>query len=123
MSANRRGGGFPLNPSIPAVFTFRLLLPHTLRHPYLPSPPTASLQVARLLDSMDADGNSCVDSMEFIAASMRGLVRHVAEGDDQRRLRDAFERFDRQDRGFVTREDLKVATMRMGLCHMSMPAA
>lgn len=70
---------------------------------------------------MDADGNNCVDSMEFIAASMRGLVRHVAEGDDHRKLRDAFERFDRQDRGFVTREDLKVATMRMGLCHVFMP--
>lgn len=65
-------------------------------------------QVAKLLESMDMDGNSCVDQMEFIAAAMRGLVRHVAEGDDQRRLRDAFQRFDRQDRGFVTREDLQV---------------
>ncbi|KAF6168112.1 hypothetical protein GIB67_011497 [Kingdonia uniflora] len=61
-------------------------------------------EVKQLMDAADVDGNGTLDYLEFITATMH---RHRLERDDH--LYKAFQYFDKDNSGFITRDELRTA--------------
>ncbi|KAK6946908.1 EF-hand domain [Dillenia turbinata] len=70
----------------------------------------AETEVQKLLEAVDVDGNGAVDYIEFITATMH---HHRLERDEA--LYKAFEYFDKDNSGFITRDELETVTRQYGM--------
>jgi len=61
-------------------------------------------EVKQLMEAADVDGNGSIDYVEFITATMH---RHKLERDEH--LFKAFQYFDKDNSGFITRDELESA--------------
>lgn len=67
-------------------------------------------EVKQLMDAADVDGNGTIDYIEFITATMH---RHKLERDEH--LYKAFQYFDQDNSGFITRDELESAMKEYGM--------
>lgn len=67
-------------------------------------------EVKQLMDAADVDGNGTIDYIEFITATMH---RHKLERDEH--LYKAFQYFDKDGSGFITRDELESAMKEYGM--------
>ncbi|MED6209122.1 Calcium-dependent protein kinase 33 [Stylosanthes scabra] len=67
-------------------------------------------EVRQLMDAADVDGNGSIDYIEFITATMH---RHRLERDEH--LYKAFQYFDKDNSGFITRDELESAMKEYGM--------
>ncbi|XP_062088475.1 calcium-dependent protein kinase 21-like [Humulus lupulus] len=67
-------------------------------------------EVKQLMDAADVDGNGTIDYIEFISATMH---RHRLERDEQ--LYKVFQYFDKDNSGFITRDELETAMKEHGI--------
>ncbi|XP_073225168.1 calcium-dependent protein kinase 2-like [Cicer arietinum] len=67
-------------------------------------------EVKQLMEAADVDGNGTIDCIEFITATMH---RHKLERDDH--LYKAFQYFDKDNSGFITRDELETAMKEYGM--------
>ncbi|XP_077243637.1 calcium-dependent protein kinase 2-like [Tasmannia lanceolata] len=67
-------------------------------------------EVKQLMDAADVDGSGAIDYMEFITATMH---RHKLERDEH--LYKAFQHFDKDSSGFITRDELEHAMKKYGM--------
>ncbi|XP_027343482.1 calcium-dependent protein kinase 2-like isoform X2 [Abrus precatorius] len=67
-------------------------------------------EVKQLMEAADVDGNGSIDYIEFITATMH---RHKLERDDQ--LFKAFQYFDKDNSGYITRDELETAMNEYGM--------
>nr|CAD1819153.1 unnamed protein product [Ananas comosus var. bracteatus] len=67
-------------------------------------------EVKQLMDAADVDGNGSIDYIEFITATMH---RHKLERDEH--LYKAFQYFDKDNSGFITRDELESALTEHGM--------
>ncbi|PIA57901.1 hypothetical protein AQUCO_00500072v1 [Aquilegia coerulea] len=67
-------------------------------------------EVKQLMDAADVDGNGTIDYIEFITATMH---RHRLERDEH--LYKAFQYFDKDKSGFITRDELETAMKDHGM--------
>ncbi|XP_042433256.1 calcium-dependent protein kinase 2-like isoform X1 [Zingiber officinale] len=67
-------------------------------------------EVKQLMDAADVDGNGSIDYIEFITATMH---RHKLERDEH--LYRAFQYFDKDSSGFITRDELESAMQEHGM--------
>ncbi|KAF9589018.1 hypothetical protein IFM89_018257 [Coptis chinensis] len=67
-------------------------------------------EVKQLMDAADVDGNGTIDYIEFITATMH---RHRLERDEH--LYTAFQYFDKDNSGFITRDELETAMKDHGM--------
>ncbi|XP_021906163.1 calcium-dependent protein kinase 33 [Carica papaya] len=67
-------------------------------------------EVKQLMEAADVDGNGTIDYIEFITATMH---RHRLERDEH--LHQAFQHFDKDNSGFITRDELEAAMKEYGM--------
>ncbi|KAL3627491.1 Calcium-dependent protein kinase 15 [Castilleja foliolosa] len=67
-------------------------------------------EVKQLMDAADVDGNGTIDYVEFITATMH---RHKLERDEN--LFSAFQFFDKDSSGYITRDELETAMKDYGM--------
>ncbi|XP_039139723.1 calcium-dependent protein kinase 2-like isoform X2 [Dioscorea cayenensis subsp. rotundata] len=67
-------------------------------------------EVKQLMEAADVDGNGTIDYIEFITATMH---RHKLERDDH--LYKAFQYFDKDSSGYITRDELESAMEKYGM--------
>ncbi|CAJ2639765.1 unnamed protein product [Trifolium pratense] len=67
-------------------------------------------EVKQLMEAADVDGNGTIDCIEFMTATMH---RHKLERDDH--LYKAFQYFDKDSSGFITRDELETAMKEYGM--------
>ncbi|KAK4439338.1 Calcium-dependent protein kinase [Sesamum alatum] len=67
-------------------------------------------EVKQLMEAADVDGNGTIDYIEFITATMH---RHKLERDEH--LFKAFQFFDKDSSGYITRDELETAMMEYGM--------
>ncbi|KAK6934456.1 Protein kinase domain [Dillenia turbinata] len=67
-------------------------------------------EVQQLMEAADVDGNGTIDYIEFITATMH---RHRLERDEN--LYKAFQYFDKDNSGFITRDELETAMRQHGI--------
>ncbi|XP_077243636.1 calcium-dependent protein kinase 2-like [Tasmannia lanceolata] len=67
-------------------------------------------EVKQLMDAADVDGSGAINYMEFITATMH---RHKLERDEH--LYKAFQHFDKDSSGFITRDELEHAMKKYGM--------
>ncbi|CAI8586872.1 unnamed protein product [Vicia faba] len=67
-------------------------------------------EVLQLMEAADVDGNGTIDYIEFITATMH---RHRLERDEH--LYKAFQHFDKDNSGFITRDELETAMKEYGM--------
>ncbi|CAN0915636.1 Calcium-dependent protein kinase 9 [Linum grandiflorum] len=67
-------------------------------------------EVKQLMDAADVDGNGTIDYIEFITATMH---RHRLERDEH--LFKAFQYFDKDSSGFITKDELEMAMKEHGI--------
>ncbi|XP_028760333.1 calcium-dependent protein kinase 33 isoform X1 [Neltuma alba] len=67
-------------------------------------------EVKQLMEAADVDGNGTIDYIEFITATMH---RHRLERDEH--LYKAFQYFDKDHSGFITRDELETAMKEYGM--------
>ncbi|CAM8986963.1 unnamed protein product [Rhodiola kirilowii] len=67
-------------------------------------------EVKQLMEAADVDGNGSIDYIEFITATMH---RHELERDEH--LYTAFQHFDKDGSGFITRDELEIAMQDYGI--------
>ncbi|WJX96879.1 Calcium-dependent protein kinase 15 [Trifolium repens] len=67
-------------------------------------------EVKQLMEAADVDGNGSIDYLEFISATMH---RHRLERDEH--LYKAFQYFDKDNSGHITREELETAMTKHGM--------
>lgn len=67
-------------------------------------------EVRQLMDAADVDGNGTIDYIEFITATMH---RHRLEREEN--LYKAFQYFDKDSSGFITRDELETAMQEHGV--------
>lgn len=67
-------------------------------------------EVKQLMEAADVDGNGTIDYIEFITATMH---RHKLERDEH--LYKAFQYFDKDNSGFITRDELEAAMKEYGM--------
>ncbi|XP_008806408.2 calcium-dependent protein kinase 2 [Phoenix dactylifera] len=67
-------------------------------------------EVKQLMDAADVDGNGTIDYIEFITATMH---RHRLERDEH--IYKAFQYFDKDSSGFITRDELESAMEEHGI--------
>ncbi|KAG5614052.1 hypothetical protein H5410_013876 [Solanum commersonii] len=67
-------------------------------------------EVKQLMEAADVDGNGTIDYIEFITATMH---RHRLERDEH--LFKAFQHFDKDHSGFITRDELENAMKEYGM--------
>ncbi|WOL04930.1 calcium-dependent protein kinase 2 [Canna indica] len=67
-------------------------------------------EIKQLMDAADVDGNGSIDYIEFITATMH---RHRLERDEH--LHSAFQYFDKDNSGFITRDELETAMIEHGM--------
>lgn len=70
----------------------------------------SEVEVKQLMDAADVDGNGTIDYIEFITATMH---RHRLERDEH--LFKAFQYFDKDNSGFITRDELEIAMKEHGM--------
>ncbi|KAI3466250.1 hypothetical protein Pfo_022913 [Paulownia fortunei] len=66
-------------------------------------------EVRQLMDAADVDGNGTIDYIEFITATMH---RHRLEREEN--LYKAFQYFDKDSSGFITRDEIETAMQKYG---------
>ncbi|XWS27836.1 hypothetical protein CRYUN_Cryun25bG0014100 [Craigia yunnanensis] len=67
-------------------------------------------EVKQLMEAADVDGNGTIDYIEFITATMH---RHRLERDEH--LYKAFQHFDKDNSGYITRDELEAAMKEYGM--------
>ncbi|KAK9270981.1 hypothetical protein L1049_026569 [Liquidambar formosana] len=67
-------------------------------------------EIKQLMDAADVDSSGSIEYIEFITATMH---RHRLEKEEN--LRKAFRYFDKDDNGFITREELRQAMTKYGM--------
>nr|GMD14618.1 calcium-dependent protein kinase 17-like [Ipomoea batatas] len=67
-------------------------------------------EVKQLMEAADADGNGLIDYEEFITATM-----HLNKLDREEHLYKAFQYFDKDNSGFITRDELEQALRDFGM--------
>ncbi|KAL6553204.1 Calcium-dependent protein kinase 15 [Orobanche gracilis] len=67
-------------------------------------------EVKQLMEAADVDGNGTIDYIEFITATMH---RHKLERDEH--LFNAFQFFDKDSSGYITRDELETAMKEYGM--------
>ncbi|KAL9325489.1 hypothetical protein ACSQ67_006134 [Phaseolus vulgaris] len=67
-------------------------------------------EVKQLMEAADVDGNGSIDYLEFISATMH---RHRLERDEH--LYKAFQYFDKDNSGYITRDELETAMTQHGM--------
>ncbi|KAJ7967687.1 Calcium-dependent protein kinase [Quillaja saponaria] len=67
-------------------------------------------EVKQLMEAADVDGNGTIDYIEFISATMH---RHRLEKDEH--LYKAFQYFDKDNSGYITRDELQTALRQYGM--------
>ncbi|KAJ7946284.1 Calcium-dependent protein kinase [Quillaja saponaria] len=67
-------------------------------------------EVKQLMEAADVDGNGTIDYIEFISATMH---RHRLEKDEH--LYKAFQYFDKDKSGYITRDELETAMTQYGM--------
>ncbi|KAL6999294.1 Calcium-dependent protein kinase 19 [Sarracenia purpurea var. burkii] len=67
-------------------------------------------EVKQLMEAADVNGNGTIDYIEFISATMH---RHKLERDEH--IYKAFQYFDRDNSGFITRDELETAMKDYGM--------
>ncbi|KAL0407266.1 UNVERIFIED_CONTAM: Calcium-dependent protein kinase [Sesamum latifolium] len=67
-------------------------------------------EVKQLMEAADVDGNGTIDYIEFITATMH---RHKLERDEH--LYSAFQYFDKDSSGYITRDELETAMKEYGM--------
>ncbi|THU73429.1 hypothetical protein C4D60_Mb04t22760 [Musa balbisiana] len=67
-------------------------------------------EIKQLMDAADVDKNGTIDYIEFITATMH---RHKLEKEEH--LLKAFEHFDKDHSGYITRDELKLAMSQYGM--------
>ncbi|CAI9773435.1 unnamed protein product [Fraxinus pennsylvanica] len=67
-------------------------------------------EVKQLMEAADVDGNGTIDYIEFITATMH---RHRLEREEN--LNKAFQYFDKDNSGFITRDELETAMKEYGM--------
>ncbi|KAF7840628.1 calcium-dependent protein kinase 2-like [Senna tora] len=67
-------------------------------------------EVKQLMEAADVDGNGSIDYIEFISATMH---RHRLERDEH--LFKAFQYFDKDNSGYITRDELETAMTQHGM--------
>ncbi|KAA8537485.1 hypothetical protein F0562_027093 [Nyssa sinensis] len=67
-------------------------------------------EIKQLMDAADVDKNGTIDYIEFITVTMH---RHKLEKEEN--LFKAFQYFDRDDSGFITRDELRLAMSKYGM--------
>ncbi|KAK7363739.1 hypothetical protein VNO77_05893 [Canavalia gladiata] len=67
-------------------------------------------EVKQLMEAADVDGNGSIDYIEFISATMH---RHRLERDEH--LYKAFKYFDKDNSGYITRDELETAMTQHGM--------
>uniref|UniRef100_A0A5B7A1Y0 non-specific serine/threonine protein kinase n=1 Tax=Davidia involucrata TaxID=16924 RepID=A0A5B7A1Y0_DAVIN len=67
-------------------------------------------EVKQLMEAADVDGNGAIDYIEFITATMH---RHKLEREEH--LYKAFQYFDKDNSGFITRDELETAMKEYGM--------
>ncbi|KAL2523702.1 Calcium-dependent protein kinase 9 [Abeliophyllum distichum] len=67
-------------------------------------------EVKQLMEAADVDGNGTIDHIEFITATMH---RHRLEREEN--LYKAFQYFDKDNSGFITRDELETAMKEYGM--------
>ncbi|KAK8626470.1 hypothetical protein V6N13_134113 [Hibiscus sabdariffa] len=67
-------------------------------------------EVKQLMEAADVDGNGTIDYIEFITATMH---RHRLERDEH--LHKAFQHFDKDNSGYITRDELEAAMREYGM--------
>ncbi|CAL0301163.1 unnamed protein product [Lupinus luteus] len=67
-------------------------------------------EVKQLMEAADVDGNGSIDYIEFISATMH---KHRLERDEH--LYKAFQYFDKDNSGYITRDELEVAMTKYGM--------
>ncbi|KAD3067043.1 hypothetical protein R6Q59_018830 [Mikania micrantha] len=67
-------------------------------------------EVKQLMEAADVDGNGSIDYIEFITATMH---RHKLEREEH--MYKAFQHFDTDNSGFITRDELEAAMMNYGM--------
>jgi len=70
----------------------------------------SELEVKQLMDATDLDGNGTIDYLEFITATM-----HINRTEKQDRLYTAFQYFDKDNSGYITKEELQQALKNYGM--------
>ncbi|CAM8903666.1 unnamed protein product [Rhodiola kirilowii] len=70
----------------------------------------SEVEVKQLMEAADADGNGSIDYIEFITATMH---RHELERDEH--LYTAFQHFDKDGSGYITRDELEIAMQDYGI--------
>ncbi|KAL9691238.1 hypothetical protein QQ045_011657 [Rhodiola kirilowii] len=70
----------------------------------------SEVEVKQLMEAADVDGNGTIDYIEFITATMH---RHKLERDEN--LYNAFQFFDKDSSGFITRDELESAMKQYGM--------
>ncbi|KAL8119575.1 calcium-dependent protein kinase-like [Apium graveolens] len=70
----------------------------------------SEIEVKQLMEAADVDGNGTIDYIEFITATMH---RHKLEKDEH--LYKAFQYFDKDNSGFITRDELESAMKEYGM--------
>ncbi|KAH6786387.1 calmodulin-domain protein kinase 9 [Perilla frutescens var. hirtella] len=71
-------------------------------------------EVRQLMDAADVDGNGTIDYIEFITATMH---RHRLEREEN--LYKAFQYFDKDNSGFITRDELETAMQEHGVINQT----
>ncbi|KAK8946342.1 Calcium-dependent protein kinase 2 [Platanthera zijinensis] len=74
----------------------------------------SEFEVKQLMDAADVDGNGTIDYIEFITATMH---RHKLEREEN--LYSAFQYFDKDSSGFITRDELETAMEEHGMSDAS----
>ncbi|MBA0550188.1 hypothetical protein Golob_021155 [Gossypium lobatum] len=67
-------------------------------------------EVQQLMEAADVDGNGSIDYIEFTTATMH---RHRLERDEH--LYKAFQHFDKDNSGYITRDELEAAMKEYGM--------
>ncbi|XP_068668702.1 calcium-dependent protein kinase 2-like [Aristolochia californica] len=67
-------------------------------------------EVKQLMDAADVDGNGTIDYIEFVTVTIN---RHKIERDEH--LYSAFQHFDKDGSGFITRDELELAMKEYGM--------
>jgi len=67
-------------------------------------------EIKQLMDAIDVDGNGTIDYLEFVTATM-----HMNRMDKQDRLFTAFQYFDKDNSGYITKEELEQALKNYGM--------
>lgn len=70
----------------------------------------SEVEVKQLMEAADVDGDGTIDYIEFISATMH---RHRLERDDH--LYKAFQYFDKDSSGYITRDELEAAMKEYGM--------